>query len=241
MSDRSAAIGLASDSDARPPPKASAWRFDTKDHVTASIMPRAARVRLARRVRFCRTVRTAEGTCASRGNGVTGIASTPAMRMTSSTRSALPSMSGRQLGAVTSTTGPSPRTANPSAPRMRLVSSSRNSESGQPSHLREREGDQRPESRLRPGDEEVGRRSPAELDDEFGRKVGSRDDEGGIHAAFEAVPGIAVDAEQAAGPGDVERLPERRLDQNVRRALVAAGPLSPHDAGNRTRRRCRRR
>ena len=51
MSDRSAAIGLASVSDGWPPPNSSAWGCATNDQLTASTRPRAASARLARRVR----------------------------------------------------------------------------------------------------------------------------------------------------------------------------------------------
>ena len=51
MSDNSAAIGLASASSGLPPPNSSASRFETNDHVTASVRPRTASARLALRVR----------------------------------------------------------------------------------------------------------------------------------------------------------------------------------------------
>ena len=47
MSDKSAAIGLASASSAWPPPNSSACGLEMNDHVTASTMPRAANARLA--------------------------------------------------------------------------------------------------------------------------------------------------------------------------------------------------
>ena len=53
MSERSAAIGLASASAGEPPPNASAAPLETKDQVTASRRESAASVRLASRVRFC--------------------------------------------------------------------------------------------------------------------------------------------------------------------------------------------
>ena len=54
-----------------------------------------------------------------------------------------------------------------------------------------------------------------------------------IDAALEAVARIGVDAERAAGVGDVERLPQRQFDQHVGGGLVAAGLLAAHDAGDR--------
>ena len=71
--------------------------------------------RLASRVRFWIRVRIGFATLASmRGSGFGSMRSTPAMRMISSTRSALPSMSGRQDGAATLTRSPEPWIAKPS-------------------------------------------------------------------------------------------------------------------------------
>ncbi len=99
MSERSAAIGLASASDGSPPPNSSAARFEMKDHVTASRSDSAASVRRASRVRFCCGVSTGAGTPSSgRGRGVTGARSMPAMRKICSTTSALTRTSGRHEG-----------------------------------------------------------------------------------------------------------------------------------------------
>ena len=102
MSERSAAIGLASASSGLPPPNSFAWSWETNDQVTASLKPKLASARFAARVRFCNSVSTGLGTPASsRGSGCIGTRSTPAMRTICSTMSALPSMSGRQLGTLT--------------------------------------------------------------------------------------------------------------------------------------------
>ena len=53
MSERSAAIGLASASSGLPPPNNSACGLAMNDQVTASTRPRAASARLALRVRTC--------------------------------------------------------------------------------------------------------------------------------------------------------------------------------------------
>ena len=75
--------------------------LEMNDQVTASLRPSAASVRLARRVRFCSSVSTGFGTPgSSRGSGAGGTRSRPAMRTICSTMSALPSMSGRQLGTI---------------------------------------------------------------------------------------------------------------------------------------------
>ena len=58
MSERSAAIGLASTSSGLPPPNSSACGLEMNDQVTASTRPRAASARLALRVRICSGVST---------------------------------------------------------------------------------------------------------------------------------------------------------------------------------------
>ena len=58
MSDRSAAIGLASASSGLPPPNSSACGLAMNDQVTASTRPRAPSARLALRVRSCSGVST---------------------------------------------------------------------------------------------------------------------------------------------------------------------------------------
>src|SRR6266481_4888254 len=69
MSERSAAIGLASASSLAPPPNNSAEGFAMKDHVTASTRPRDASARLARRVRNWMGLRIGLRGSSPRGNG----------------------------------------------------------------------------------------------------------------------------------------------------------------------------
>ena len=122
MSDMSAAIGLASFSSGWPPPNSFACASGMNDQVTASIMPRTASARLALRVRTCSVVRILPLTAPKLGSGCGAIFSTPWMRITSSTRSALPSTSGRQDGTATSTVAPEPFGVKPRRDRMsRLV------------------------------------------------------------------------------------------------------------------------
>ena len=124
MSDRSAAIGLASASSACPPPNSSACALPMNDHVTASTMPRAASARLALRLRTCSDVRIGLRASSPRGNGVNGTLSTPTMRTTSSTMSALPSMSLRHDGIATFTVSPAPATKKPRWSSTRFISGS---------------------------------------------------------------------------------------------------------------------
>ncbi len=67
------------------------------------------------------------------------------------------------------------------------------------------------------------------------RELEARQQEGRIDAALEAIARVRIDAELAAGLRDVERLPQRRLDQHVGGRLRAAGGLAAHDAGERFR------
>ena len=124
IDDISLEIGLASSSASEPPPKCAASARVMNDHVTASVMPRAASSRRARRDRFCFSVSTACATPLMRGSGVEGILSRPAMRTTSSTRSAEPWISGRHVGTVTLATPLAPSNLQPSASRMPLISAS---------------------------------------------------------------------------------------------------------------------
>ena len=124
MSESSAAIGLASASAALPPPNNSASRLETNDQVTASSRPRAASARLALRVRFWIGVSTGLRACSPRGNGVDGTWSTPTMRTSSSTMSALPCTSGRHDGTATLTRSPWPAAKKPSFSSTRRISGS---------------------------------------------------------------------------------------------------------------------
>ena len=62
----------------------------------------------------------------------------------------------------------------------------------------------------------------AEIHDHAGGEIEARHVEGRVDAALVAIAGIGVDAELAAGLGDVERLPQRRLDENVGGRLRAS-------------------
>ncbi len=106
---------------------------------------------------------------------------------------------------------------------------------GQPLHLGPRELDQARGI----GDfarERHGRGfAPAQLQDHLRGEFEPLHREAGIDAALEAEAGIRMDAERAAGAGDVERVPQRALDQHVDRRLRATRMLAAHDAGDRLR------
>ncbi len=103
---------------------------------------------------------------------------------------------------------------------------------GETFHLRPRKLDHRRRCRDLAGDLQLGWRAAAQVEDQFRREFGTRDAERRIDAALEAVSRVAVDAELAARQRDVERVPERALDEDVGRPLVASGAFSAHDAGD---------
>jgi hypothetical protein len=116
-----ASIELSSRTSAAPPPKRSAFFSGRKDQVTASFMPRAASARRACGVRRCSGSRTGRDMVDAGGSEVVGILSKPNTRVTSSTRSASPTMSGRHDG-TEAVQGPLPSTPKPSLVRMEAVS-----------------------------------------------------------------------------------------------------------------------
>ena len=126
----SSLIGFATthNSPCSPTVKASASVAPMKLHVIASSSPRAAAARRTRRSARCAGVAVGLATPASRGSGVARTRSNPAIRATSSTRSASPSISGRQLGGIT----PSPSRSNPRAARIAKLSLSANSSPANP-------------------------------------------------------------------------------------------------------------
>ena len=207
----------------------------------ASISPRAASARLAARVRFWITVRTGLRASGPRSKATAGTRSTPWMRTISSTRSALPSTSPRQDGTVTFKVSPVPATENPSARENPLALRGRHVEAGEALGLRKREIDHAFLVRDFSGQHDLRRLAAAHLQDELGRHLQARHREGRIDAALEARARVRIDAELAAGLGDIDRHPQRRFDQHVGGRIRAAGRLAAHDAGERLRRPSRRR
>ena len=234
MSERSAAIGLASASSGLPPPNSSACGFEMNDQVTASTMPRAASARLALRVRIWIGVSTGLRGASPRSNGVDGTRSTPTMRTTSSTMSALPSTSrppgrhrdlhaSRPARRRRSRAGRARVAPRPGRRRGRRAAATRRAE-----NRSTRSG-----ASALPATVISRRLAAAEVEHHAGRELEARQHEGRIDAALEAIARIGIDAELAAGLRDVERLPQRRLDQHVGGRLRAAGRLAAHDAGER--------
>ena len=95
-------------------------------------------------------------------------------------------------------------------------------EAGEALDLMNREIDQAILAKAVADHDVFGRRAAARLHHELGRELEAGHHEGRIDAALEAVTCVGIDAELAAGLGDVDFVPQRRLDQHVRGALVAA-------------------
>ena len=177
------------------------------DQVTASTRLRAASARLALRVRNWIGVSTGLRGASPRSNGVGGTRSTPRMRTTSSTTSALPCTSGRHDGTATFTRSPWPATKKPSRSSTRRISGS-----GTASPARRLTSDSgksmtRSGACGAAGDDDLRRRAAAKVEHHAGRQFEARQHEGRIDAALEAVAGVGIDAELAAGLRDVASAP----------------------------------
>ncbi len=79
----------------------------------------------------------------------------------------------------------------------------------------------------------LGRLAPAQVEYHCGRKLESRQQESGIDAALEAVARVGVDAELAAGLGNVCRIPQSGFDQHIRCFERAPARFAAHDSGKR--------
>ena len=233
MSESSAAIGLASASSGLPPPNNSACGLEMNDQVTASTRLRAASARLALRVRIWIGVSTGLRGASPRGNGVDGTRSTPTMRTISSTISALPWTSGRHDGTATFTRSPWPATKKPSRSSTRRISGSGTVEPGEALELGQRKIDDRFGDVGAAGDDDLRRRAAAQIEHHLGREFEPGQHEGRIDAALEAVAGVGIDAELAAGLRDVDLVPQRQFDQHIGGGFRAAGCFAAHDAGER--------
>ena len=152
------------------------------------------------------------------------------MRTISSTRSAAPWMSGRQLGALTFTVAPLPSMAKPSASSVPRISFSG---SLMPASFSTWENEKlttvlgcgRRAGHLGPG-----RLAAGHLQHHGGAEVEARQDEAGVDAALEAVARVADDAGLAAGGGGAQRIEVGALDQDVAGLGGGAGLLAAHDA-----------
>ena len=215
MSDRSAAIGLASASSACSAAEQLRLRLgderpgDGLDHPARRERAlRPARAHLQRgEHRLARRIAALERRERHR--------STPTMRTISSTMSALPSTSLRHDGIATFTVSPAPATKKPRCFEHALHLGERHVEAGEALHLGDREIDHAILGVRRARDDDLRRRAAAEIEHHLRRLLEPRHHEVRIDAALEAVARVRIDAELAPGLRDVERRPQRRLDQHV--------------------------
>ena len=142
--------------------------------------------------------------------GAEGTLSRPAMRTTSSTRSAAPWMSGRQLGAVTFTVAPLPSTAKPSRSQGGADLLLLQLDAAELLDLRRSETDDRLGLGRRAGDLALGRRAAGHLQHHGGGEIEARQDERRVDAALEAVARVALHAGLAARGGRAQRRRSRR-------------------------------
>ena len=193
----------------------------------------AASVRRAAIMRRWRAVSTGLAIAMVRGSGANGTLSRPTMRQTSSTRSASPWMSGRQLGAAHASPSLLSRTPKPSAVRMRSLLRPRHLDAGQRLHPAAAQqcscaGVRRPARH-----HELGGLAAAEIEDHARGELGAGGREGRIDAALEAVARIGADAELAAGRRGAHRIEKGDLEEHIARRRRAARALAAHDAADR--------
>ena len=230
MSERSAAIGLASASSGLPPPNNSAAGLAMNDQVTASRKPSAASVRLASRVRFCSGVSIGGGTpSVRRGRGVVGTRSSPAMRTICSTMSA-PAL---DVGAPARHGHFARARLEAEVRQDRQTLALGNVDADQPLHFAVGEVDDASRLIRVAGDDDARGLAAADVEHHARRELQAGHAELRIDAALETIARVGDDAELAAGLGDVDRVPQRALDQHVAGRGVAARMLAAHDAGDR--------
>ncbi len=91
--------------------------------------------------------------------------------------------------------------------------------------------------RLRAGDHDFARLAAAEVEDHAGRGLDAGHRRGRVDATLEAVAGVGLEPQLAAGRGRADRIEQRRLDEDIDRvggtagALAADHPTQAEDAG----------
>ena len=183
---------------------------DGLDHAARrKLAPRAADTALAS------PSARARATPCRRGIGAEGTLSRPAMRTTSSTRSAVPPTSGRQLGAVTLTF--CALAGDREAQRFERTADLLLVDAMPPSFCDQPKGKSmtRLASGGAPATFALDGVPPATSSISWRRKIEAGQDEGRIDAALEAVARIAVDAGLAAGGRRAHGVEIGALDQDV--------------------------
>ena len=199
MDDISLEMGFANSRASWPPPKLPAALRVMNDQVMASTSPRPASTRRARRTRRWISVRTGRATPVKRGMGADGTLSSPAMRTTSSTRSAAPWMSGRQARRrhLRGRAGAFDRKAQRFERCANLLLGQR--DAGELLDHAEREADDLLRLWRRTGNPRLRRLAAGHFQHHGGGEIETGLDEGRIDAALEAIARIALHAGLAAG------------------------------------------
>ena len=228
-----------------PPPNSLRRACETNDQVTASIRPQPPSARLASRVRFLqqRQHRPPARRSGPRAAEAARPGSSPAMRTTSSTRSALPSHvrpPGRHADEDPVAVAGRPRARSRGVPGC-APSRRRQVEPGEAVHLAPGEVDPMSGSGTAPATAiSVGVPPQRSITSAVARSRPGHA-EGRIDAALEPIARVGVDAELAARLGDVERVPQGAFDQHVRgasrRSPSASPPMMPAIDSARDRRR----
>ena len=231
---RSAAMGLDNWRASSPPPNSLAWSRAMKEKLTHSLKPRAAKVRRTVRARRWAEVRTGLATAAARVSGTEGTSARPWMRTTSSTRSAGPSMSRRQLGGVTCKVSCG-RTVKPKAVRMATIFARRHADTAQRFDQTGIEFDMLVRRRQGARDHHIGRLAAAPIQNQLGGKLQPRQHEFRIDATLETIARIGNDALLAAGAGDAGGIEPGGFNKDVLGFIRAAGILAAHHPGNAAR------
>ena len=230
MSDRSAAIGLASASDGAPPPNSSA----------AGLGDERPGDRLAQRERGERALGEPRALLQQRQHRLRHAVVEPGQGRG---RRAIDAGDAQNLlddVGLHLDVRPPRRNKHPpifhaeaEAGQDRVALRARNVDAEQSLDLAIGEGNRTPRRDRIAGDDHARRLAAADRENEFGREIAAGDAEFGIDAALESIARVGHDSELAAGLGDILRVPQRALDQNVARRLVAAGMLAAHDSGDR--------
>ena len=107
-------------------------------------------------------------------------------------------------------------------------------QAGEPLELRGRELDPLLLGASVPRDRDFRRRAAAQVEHQFGRELEPGHHEGRIDAALKPIARVGMNAELAAGLGDVGRIPQRGFDQHVGGRFRAASRLAALNPATRT-------
>ena len=79
--------------------------------------------------------------------------------------------------------------------------------------------------------DDLGWLASAQVEHHLRCKIQTRQHEGWVDTTFEAIARVRIDSELSSGLGNIEFVPQRRFDQDVRGGFRTTGRLAAHDAG----------